>query len=139
VACSFFKLLAVKNVALAPLFEDRRVEIRARLRQVPAAAAQGPAMIAGIIVVIALMMLAEQLQGLAATGAWPSITLASELDIAADRVLSDWTILGQAVQFILRDVQLWVVMICAAALIYWLMDFTSEMLTRLFRVKPSSP
>jgi hypothetical protein len=96
-------------------------------------------MLAGIIVVLALMMLAEQLKNQAATGTWPSITLASELNIPADRVLSDWMILGRAVQFILADVQLWVVMICAAALIYWLMDFTSEMLTRLFRAKPSAP
>lgn len=96
-------------------------------------------MLAGIIVVLALMMLAEQLKGQAATGAWPSITLASQLNIPADRVLSDWTILDRAAQFILGDVQLWVVMICAAALIYWLTDFTSEMLTRLLRVKPTSP
>jgi hypothetical protein len=96
-------------------------------------------MLAGIIVVLALMMLAEQLKNQAATCTWPSITLASELNIPADRVLSDWMILGRAVQFILADVQLWVVMICAAALIYWLMDFTSEMLTRLFRAKPSAP
>jgi hypothetical protein len=95
-------------------------------------------MLAGIIVVLALMMLAEQLKDQAATGNWPSITLASTLNIPAERVLSDWMILGRAVQFILADVQLWVVMICAAALIYWLMDFTSEMLTRLFRVKPSA-
>jgi hypothetical protein len=93
-------------------------------------------MIACIILVIALMMLATQLMGQAATGAWPSITIASEFNIPPDRVLSDWMILGRAIQFILGDVQLWVVMICAAALIYWLMDFTSEMLTHLFRARP---
>jgi hypothetical protein len=96
-------------------------------------------MIAGIIVVLALMMLAEQLKSQAATGTWPSITLASALNIPPDRVLFDWMILGRTVQFIVADVQLWVVMICAAALIYWVTDFTSEMLTRLFRVRPSAP
>ncbi|HEY6255803.1 MAG TPA: hypothetical protein VIY51_08420 [Xanthobacteraceae bacterium] len=90
-------------------------------------------MVAGIIIVIALMMLATQLMGLASTGAWPSITLASEFGIPADRVFSDWFILDRPIQFILGGVQLWVVMIFAAALIYWLTDWTSEMLGRIFR------
>jgi hypothetical protein len=89
-------------------------------------------MLAGIILVTALMMLATQLTGHGATGAWPSITLASQLNIPPDRVLSDWTILDQTIRFVLSQVQLWVVMIFAAGLIYWLMDWTSEMLARLF-------
>ncbi|HEY6256979.1 MAG TPA: hypothetical protein VIY51_14425, partial [Xanthobacteraceae bacterium] len=103
-------------------------------------AAQGSqrriAMIAGIIIVVALMMLATQLMGQAATGAWPSITLSSEFGIPADRVFSNWFILDRPLQFILGDVQLWVVMIFAAALIYWLTDWTSEMLGRIFRRAP---
>ena len=89
-------------------------------------------MFAGIILVTALMMLATQLTGHGATGDWPSITLASQLNIPPDRVLSDWTILDRTIRFVLSQVQLWVVMIFAAGLIYWLMDWTSEMLARLF-------
>ena len=95
-------------------------------------------MFAGIILVTALMMLATQLMGQAATGAWPSITLASQLNIPADRVLSDWAILDRATRFVLSEVQLWVVMIFTAALIYWLMDWTSETLGRLFSTRPAA-
>jgi hypothetical protein len=92
-------------------------------------------MFAGIILVTALMMLATQLTGHGATGAWPSITLASQLNIPPDRVLSDWTILDRTIRFVLSQVQLWVVMIFAAGLIYWLMDWTSETLARLFSAR----
>jgi hypothetical protein len=95
-------------------------------------------MFAGIIVVTALMMLATQLMGHAATGAWPSITLASQLNISPDRVLSDWTLLDRAIRFLLSGVDLWVLMILAAALIYWLMDWTSEMLVRLFSAREAA-
>jgi hypothetical protein len=83
-------------------------------------------MTAGILLVTALMLLAEQLMGLGRTGAWPSITLASELDIPADRVFSDWLVLNRPIQFVLGDVQLWVVLIFAAALVYWVMDWAGE-------------
>ena len=92
-------------------------------------------MFAGIIVVTALMMLATQLTGQGVTGAWPSITLASPLNIRPDRVLSDWAIFDRAIRFVLSGVELWVVMILAAGLIYWLMDWTSEMLGRLFSAR----
>lgn len=95
-------------------------------------------MFAGIILVTALMMLATQLTGHGATGAWPSITLASQLNIPPDRVLSDWTILDRTIRFVLSQVQLWVVMIFAAGLIYWLMDWTSETLARLFSARPAT-
>jgi hypothetical protein len=95
-------------------------------------------MLAGIILVTALMMLATQLTGHGATGAWPSITLASQLNIPPDRVLSDWTIIDRTIRFLLSQVQLWVLMIFAAGLIYWLMDWTSEMLARLFGARPAT-
>ena len=95
-------------------------------------------MFAGIILVTALMMLATQLMGQGATGAWPSITLASQLNIPADRVVSDWSILDRAIRFVLSEVQLWVVMIFAAGLVYWLMDWTSEMLGRLFGAREAA-
>ena len=95
-------------------------------------------MFAGVIVVTALMTLATQLSGHGATGAWPSITLASQLNMPPDRVLSDWTILDRAMRFVVSDVQLWVILILAAGLIYWLMDWTSEILARLFRVRPAA-
>jgi hypothetical protein len=88
-------------------------------------------MIAGILFVIGLMMLATQLMGLGRTGEWPSITLASEFGIPADRAFSDWIILDKPIHFVLGDVQLWVVLTFAAALTYWVMDWTSEMLDRI--------
>ena len=96
-------------------------------------------MTAGIILVIALMLLATQLTVQGRTGEWPSITLASKLGIPADRIFSDWIILDKPIQFILHDVQLWTVLLFAAALIYWIMDWTSEMLGRMRKRAPPEP
>jgi hypothetical protein len=93
-------------------------------------------MAAGIVFLIGLMVLATQLMGQGRTGEWPSITLASEFDIPADRVFSDWIILNRPIQFILDDVQLWIVLVFTAALIYWVTDWTSEQLGRLSKRPP---
>ena len=93
-------------------------------------------MVAGIVCLIGLMLLATQMMGQASTGAWPSITLASELDIPADRVFSGWVILDRPIQFILADVQLWIVLVFTAALIYWVTDWTSEKLSRIGKGAP---
>ena len=95
---------------------------------------------AGIVCLIGVMLLATQLMGQASTGAWPSVTLASQLDIPADRVFSGWIILDRPIQFILGDVQLWIVLVFAAALIYWLTDWTDEQLSRrLSKRAPPEP
>jgi hypothetical protein len=83
-------------------------------------------MTAAILFLISLMLLVTQLMGLGRTGEWPSITLASELNIPADRVFSDWLVLNKPIQFVLGDVQLWVVLIFAAAVVYWVMDWAGE-------------
>jgi hypothetical protein len=87
-------------------------------------------MAAGIVLLIGLMFLITQLMGQGTTGEWPSITIASELGIPADRVYSDWMILNRPLQFVLGDVQLWIVLIFAAALTYWVTDWTEEQLSR---------
>jgi len=109
-------------------FSPRRVKL--------APYAQGTAMLAGIILLIGLMFLATQLMLQGSTGAWPSITVASELGIPADRVFSDWMILERPIWFILADVQLWVLLVLAAGLIYWVMDWTAEKLSRRFSRRP---
>ena len=97
-------------------------------------------MAAGTILLIGLMVLATQLMGQGAKGEWPSITIASELGIPADRVYSDWTILDRPIQFILGDVQLWIVLVFAAALVYWLTDWADEQLSRrLSKRAPPQP
>ena len=96
-------------------------------------------MTAGIVFVMGLMLLATQLMGQASTGEWPSITLASEFNISADRVFSDWAILNRPVQFILGDVQLWIVLVFTAALIYWVTDWTDEQLSRIAKRQPPGP
>ena len=93
-------------------------------------------MFAGIVLLIGLMFLATQLMIQGSTGAWPSITVASELGIPADRVFSDWAILERPVWFILADVQLWVLLVLAAALTFWVMDWTDEMLRRIYGRPP---
>ena len=96
-------------------------------------------MTAGIVFVMGLMLLATQLMGQANTGEWPSITLASEFNISADRVFSDWVILNRPLQFILGDVQLWIVLVFTAALIYWVTDWTDEQLSRIAKRPPPGP
>jgi hypothetical protein len=96
-------------------------------------------MTAGIVLLIGLMLLATQLMLQGSTGAWPSITLASELGIPADRVFSDWMMLDKPIHFILHDVQLCIVLIFAAALIYWATDWIAEQLGRLSRRPPPGP
>jgi hypothetical protein len=94
-------------------------------------------MAAGILFVTAFMLLADQLMGLGRTGEWPGITLASELNIPADRVFSDWLVLDRPIQFILGEVQLWVILIFVAALVYWATDWADEMLGRTLGGKRS--
>jgi hypothetical protein len=96
-------------------------------------------MAAGIVLLIGLMFLVTQLMGQGATGAWPSITIASELGIPADRVYSDWAILNRPVQFVLGDVQLWIALVFAAALIYWLTDWMQEQLSRRLSKRAAAP
>ena len=96
-------------------------------------------MTAGIVFLIGLMFLATQLMGQGTTGEWPSITMASEFNIPADHVFSDWMILNKPIHFILDDVQLWIVLVFTAALIYWAMDWTAEKLSRIGRRAPPLP
>jgi hypothetical protein len=88
-------------------------------------------MAAAIVFLIGLMFLATQLMGQGSTGEWPSITLASEFNITVDHAFADWAILNRPIQFILADVQLWIVLVFAAALIYWVTDWTDEQLGRI--------
>ncbi len=96
-------------------------------------------MVAGIVLLIGLMFLVTQLMGQGRTGEWPSITLASEFNIPADRVFSDWIILDRPIHFVLDDVQLWIVLVFMAGLIYWAMDWTDEQLSRIGRRPTSQP
>jgi hypothetical protein len=97
-------------------------------------------MLAGIVCLIGLMFLATQLMLQGSTGAWPSITVASELGFPADRLFSDWIILEKPIHFILADVQLWIILVLVAALIYWVMDWTEEKLSRIIgRPPPGLP
>jgi hypothetical protein len=96
-------------------------------------------MIAGIVLLIGLMLLATQLMLQGSTGTWPNITLASELGIPADRVFFDWIILDKPLHFLLHDVQLCIVLVFAAALIYWVTDWTAEQLRRLSKRPPPGP
>jgi hypothetical protein len=121
-----------------PPNRPRTVEIFAALSQVPGGA-ERIAMAAAIVLLIGLMVLVTQLMGQGATGAWPSITIASELGLPADRIYSGWAILNKPVHFVLGDVQLWIVLVFAAALIYWLTDWTQEQLTRRLSKRASAP
>jgi hypothetical protein len=122
-----------------PPSPDEAIEIFALLGQGRGAIDKRTAMTAGIVFLIGLMFLATQLMGQGSTGEWPSITLASEFNIPADRVFSEWIILDKPIRFMLDDVQLWTVLVLAAALIYWVTDWTAELLSRLGKRAPPLP
>jgi hypothetical protein len=94
------------------------------------------AMAGGIVLVIAVMLLVTQLMLQGSSGAWPNITIASELNVPADRVFSDWSILDKPIHFLLFDTQLWIILVFAAALTYWVTDWTSEKLGVAAKVAP---
>ena len=97
-------------------------------------------MVAGTILLTGLMLLITQLMIQGASGAWPSITLASELGWPTDRALAEWVVIDRALRFLVNDVQLWLVLVFAAAMVFWLGDFTHETLARLFgRPAPAQP
>lgn len=89
-------------------------------------------MAAAITFLVGLMFLATQLMGLGQSGEWPSITLASELGLPADLAFSDWAVLDRPLRFIVADMQLWIVLVLAAGLIYWVIDWASELIERVF-------
>ncbi len=88
-------------------------------------------MVAGTILLIGLMLLVAQLMAQGATGEWPSITLASELGLPAEGVYSGWMAIDTVLRFHVNEVQLWLVLVFTAAVIYWLVDFADEQLARL--------
>jgi len=88
-------------------------------------------MIAGTVFLIGLMLLITQLMVQGSSGEWPSITLASELALPADQVYSGVIVVDAVVRLVMSEVQLWTILVLAAALIYWLGDFTRETVGRL--------
>jgi hypothetical protein len=90
------------------------------------------AMAAAIVLLLGLMFLATQLMGLGQSGEWPSITLASEFGLSSDRAFSEWALLDRPLHFIVGDVQFWIILVLAAGILYWLIDWASELIERAF-------
>jgi hypothetical protein len=89
-------------------------------------------MIVGTVLVTAALVLAMQVTQQAGAGAPPSITLASQFGIPADRTFSDWSALDHAIHVLLYDIPVWFLLVLAAAVLYWLTDWTDEKLGLLF-------
>src|SRR5579871_2998095 len=100
-------------------------------------------MIVGTVLVTAVLVLAMQVMGQAGAGAPASITLASQFGIPADRTFSDWSAVDHAIHVLLYDIPVWFLLVLAAAVLYWLSDWTDEKLGMLLgRARPpanSSP
>jgi hypothetical protein len=97
-------------------------------------------MVAGTVFLTGLMLLITQLMIQGTSGTWPSITLASEFGWPTDRAYADWMVVDTALRFLANGVQLWLVLVFVAAVVFWLGDFTREKLTRLFgRPMPAQP
>jgi hypothetical protein len=89
-------------------------------------------MIVGTVLVTAVLVLAMQVMDQAASGTRPSITLASQLGLPADRTFSDWPVIEPAMHAVLYDMPIWFLLVLAAAVLYWLTDWTDEKLGLLF-------
>ena len=93
-------------------------------------------MIAGIFLVTAVLVMAAQVMDASASGSRTSITIASQFNIPADRAFTDWPVIGPLLHFLANDIQVWVLLALAAAVIYWVADWTNEKLSVLCRRAP---
>src|SRR5580704_17412540 len=94
-------------------------------------------MIVGTVLVTAVLVLAMQVMDSAASGARPIITIASQLGIPADRTFTDWPVVAPMIHALLYDIPVWFLLVLAAAVLYWLTDWTDEKLGALFgRARP---
>src|ERR1700683_3020602 len=96
-------------------------------------------MIAGIILVTGLLFLVSQYIDPASAGGGHGITIATLFDIPADRAFTGWTLADKALQFLVYDVEVWIVLPCASALLYWTADFTAEKFGGLAKTHPRPP
>jgi hypothetical protein len=93
-------------------------------------------MIAGIVLVAAILVLVVQVMDPSTSGARPDITIASQFNIPADRVFTGWPVLDQPLHVVTDDIQIWILMILAAAVIYWVADWSNEKLSALYKRTP---
>jgi len=94
-------------------------------------------MVAGTVLVTALLVLCAQVMGPSAEGTRPKITLASQFGIPEGRSFTDWQVVEQAIHAVVNDIPIWFLLVLLAAVIYWLIDWTDEKLGVLFsRRKP---
>jgi hypothetical protein len=97
-------------------------------------------MIVGTVLVTAVLVLAMQVMDPTASGTRPTITLASQFGIPAERTFSNWPAIEQAIHAVLYDIPVWFLLVLAAAVLYWLTDWTDEKLGLLFgRPRPAHP
>jgi hypothetical protein len=96
-------------------------------------------MTASIILVTALLVFSKQVIEQSETGSRPSITLATQFNIPAERAFTDWSLLDPAIRFILNDAQVWILMILVAAAVYWVFDWADEKLYLLYARTPATP
>jgi hypothetical protein len=93
-------------------------------------------MIVGTVLVTAVLVLATQVMDQAASGARQSITLATQLGLPAERTFTDWPVVEPAIHAVLYDIPIWFLLVLAAAVLYWLTDWTDEKLGALFSRRP---
>jgi hypothetical protein len=96
-------------------------------------------MIAGIILVTGLLFLTSQYIEPASAGGGHGITIATLFNIPADRAFTGWTLADKALQFLVYDIDVWIVLLCASALLYWMADFAAEKLGSWAKTQPRPP
>jgi len=96
-------------------------------------------MIVGTVLVTAVLVLAAQVMDQAASGTRTTITLASQLGLPADRTFTDWPVIEPIIRAVVYDIPIWFLLVLAAAVLYWLIDWTDENLTRLYSRRARPP
>ena len=91
-------------------------------------------MIAAIVLVLGLLFLGMQF-----TDPSSNITLASELNIPADQVFTDWSVLNPPLHLLLYDTPIAGLFLFAAGAIYWISDWLNEKLGLPGKSAPPPP
>ena len=91
-------------------------------------------MIAGVVIVIALLFLGAQFMDPSS-----SVTLASEFHIPANAEFTSWSVVDRPLRAIIYDVPIGSLLLLAGGGLYWVSDWFNEKLGWRFEAAPPAP
>ena len=95
-------------------------------------------MVAGIILVTGLLLLASEYVEHLSRGSWRGMTIESLFGVPADYAFTGWALVDKVLQFPVRELELWTILLCVSGLAYWVADFTAEKFRRVIGQRRSA-